>query len=266
MNIIQQILKLYKNRSLIIRMAYKDITDRYAGSSLGIIWTFLQPLLLITIYALVFTFIFRTRIDSGGPISYAFYAIAGLLPWIAIADGLGKSVGIITGQAALVKQAIFPVEVLPISTALTSLIPLTSGLMIYIVAMAIFSPIHLSWLMLLLPIVIFIHFLFICGISYFLSMVGTYFRDSVEIVSFMLTVGMFVTPILYLETSIPSAFVWPMRLNIFAHLIYMYRDIVFYGQINHPISFIIFTVVAILVFILGLNSFNKLKHHFANVI
>lgn len=266
MEIVPHISKLYNNRYLIFRMAYKDITDRYAGSSLGILWTIIQPLLLIIIYALVFTFIFKTRVDGGGPISYAFYAIAGLLPWIAIADGLGKSTGVITSKSALVKQIIFPVEILPISVALTSLLPLISGLIIYIVFMTIFSPQHLSWLLLLLPIVILMHFIFISGVCYILSIIGTYFRDSIEIITFLLTVGMFVTPILYLETSIPHAFIWPMRLNIFAHLIYMYRDILFYGQIKHPISFIIFTVVAVLVFIYGLITFNKIKHQFANVL
>lgn len=266
MNIIQDILKLYKNRSLIQRMAYKDITDHYAGLSLGVIWTILQPLLLITIYALVFTFIFKTRIDSSGPVSYAFYAIAGLLPWIAIADGLSKSVGIITNKAALVKQAIFPVEILPVSTALTSLLPLVTGLTIYIIGLAILSPLHFTWLILLLPLVIFFHFIFICGVGYLFSIVGTYFRDSIEIVSFLLTIGMFVTPILYIESSIPRAFVWPMQLNIFSHLIYMYRDIIFYGEIRHPLSFLIFAIVSAIVFIFGLSTFNKIKHQFANVI
>lgn len=266
MNFIQQILKLYKNRSLIQRMAYKDITDRYAGLSLGVIWTILQPLLLIGLYAVVFTFIFKTRVDSNGPVSYAFYAITGLIPWMAIADGLGKSVGVITSKASLVKQAIFPVETLPMSVSLASLLPLMSGLAIYLIVMAVFSPHYFSWVLLLLPVIIFFHFLFMAGLSYFLSIVGTYFRDSAEIISFLLNVGMFVTPILYLETSIPKAFFWPLKLNIFSHLIFMYRDALFYGRIEHPISFIVFAIVAILVFISGLNTFNKVKHLFANVI
>lgn len=266
MEIVQLISKLYKNRYLISRMAYKDITDRYAGSSLGVLWTILQPLLLITIYTLVFTFIFKVQIDGGGPISYAFYAIAGLLPWIAIADGLSKSTGVIISKSSLVKQTIFPVETLPMSVALTSLLPLISGLTIYLICLAVFSPEHYSWLIFLLPVVILLHFIFIAGICYIFSIIGTYFRDSIEIISFLLTVGMFVTPILYLESSIPQAFIWPMRFNIFAHLIYMYRDILFYGQIKHPWSFIIFTIVAILVFTYGLIAFNKVKHQFANVI
>jgi len=267
MNIFPDILKLIRNRSLIFRMGYKDITDRYAGSAFGLLWTIMQPLLLISIYALVFTFIFRVRVDNnGGPIIYAFYAIAGLLPWIAIADGLGKSVGIVTSKGALVKQAIFPVEILPISTALTSLLPLLSGLLIYLIAMLIFAPTHFSWFLLLLPVVILLHFIFICGIGYLLSIVGTYFRDLIEIVSFLITVGMFITPILYLESSIPKAFVLPMKLNIFAHLIYMYRDCIFYGQIRHPWSFVIFGLCAIIVFFLGIISFKKVKHLFANVL
>lgn len=257
---------LIKHRAFIWRLAYKDISDRYAGSALGIFWIVLQPFLLIGLYTLVFTFIFRVRIGgSDPPIYYAFYAVAGLLPWIAFADGLGKSVSAITGKVAFVKQTIFPVDVLPISTILTSFVPLASGFLIYLVGLSIFTHGQLTWLVLLLPVAILIHFILICGIGYFLAIGGVYLRDLTEWVSFFITIGMFVTPILYLESSIPKAFIWPMRLNLFAHLIYMYRDIVFYGKILHPWSFIICALLAITLFILGLRAFQKVKIYFANM-
>lgn len=259
-------LSLIKNRSLIVRLAYKDLTDRYAGSALGIFWTILQPLLLISLYTLVFTFIFKVRIGSDAPTGYAFYAVAGLLPWLAIADGLSKSVGAVTNKAALVKQTIFPTDILPASTALTSFLPLIFGFFIYLIAGLLIGHIHLTWLILLLPAVMLIHFMLITGIGYFLAIGGVYFRDLIELISFLLTIGLFVTPILYLETSIPQVFIWPMRLNIFAHLIYMYRDVVYYGKILHPWSFVACFALGLILFVLGLRAYQKVKIYFANIL
>lgn len=259
-------LPLIKNRSLILRLAYKDITDRYAGSALGVFWTILQPLLLIVLYTLVFTFIFKVRIGSEPPSGYALYAIAGLLPWLAVADGLSKSISAVTAKAALVKQTIFPTDILPVSTNLTSFLPLAFGFLIYLAAGVFLGHIHFTWLILLLPVVMLIHFVLIVGIGYFLAIGGVYFRDLIEIISFLLTIGLFVTPILYLETSIPRVFIWPMRLNIFAHLIYMYRDIVFYGKILHPWSFVICLATGLILFTLGYRAYNRTKIYFANLL
>lgn len=264
---IRGILKLFENRSLIKRMVYKEMTDRYAGSVFGMLWTIIQPLFLIALYALVFTFIFKVRINTDdSPIKYAFYAIAGLLPWIAFADAFSKSATAVSGKSPLIKQAIFPVEILPLSSVATSFIPLVVGLIIYIISSSILFPSQIGLTILILPIVLIIHFIFMSGIAYFLAIIGVYFRDLTEVISLLLTIGMFTTPILYLEQSIPKAFALPMKLNLVSHLIYIYRDAIFYGQIRHPWSFVIVTIVGILLFILGFNCFRKIKHLFANVL
>jgi lipopolysaccharide transport system permease protein len=267
MNFFQDISKLIKNFSLIQRMARKEMTDRYAGSVFGLLWTIIQPLFLITLYTLVFTFVFKVRIGgSGSPISYAFYAIAGLLPWMAFADGLSKSISSISGKTSLVKQAIFPTDILPIVSVLTGFYSLIIGFVIYLSAELLINPEQFSLWLLILPLVILIHFLFMAGLAYFLAIIGVYFRDITEFISLLLTVGLFVTPILYVEQSIPQVFRLPMQLNLIAHLINMYRDVVFYGQINHPVSFIVFSASAILIFFIGFVSFKKVKHLFANVL
>lgn len=263
---IYDILKITKNLSLIKRMAYKEITDRYAGSALGILWTILQPLILISVYVVVFTFVFKVRISDGSPVQYAFYAIAGLIPWIAFAEGISKSVTSVSGKSPLVKQAIFPVEILPLVTSLTCFLPLLVGFTIYILGALIINPGQINTFILILPFIILINFIFIAGLSYFLAIGGVYFRDLTEVISLLITIGLFATPILYLEQSIPRAFALPMKLNLIAHLIFMYRDAVFYGQLNHPWSFIIFTSFALIFFILGFNAFKKVKHLFANVL
>lgn len=266
MKVISEIKKLLKNRALIKRMTRKELTDRYAGSFFGLAWTFLQPLFIITVYVIVFTFVFKIRIGGEGkPIDYAFYAVSGLLPWLAIADGLSKSVSAVYSKAALVKQAIFPVETLPVSAVLSSFIPISIGLIFYIVGFLFFDPSTLMGLY-LLPLTMIIHFIFIVGVGYLLAIVGVYFRDLSEFITMILTVGMFVTPILYLESSIPTKLVWIVNLNPATHIINMYRDALFYGQMQHPWSFVLCAISAVIFFVLGITAFNKVKPLFSNVL
>lgn len=265
--VFKDINSLFTHKQLIVYMAYKELTDRYAGSTLGLIWAIIQPLFLVGFYALIFTYIFKVNISTdSSSLEYALYAIIGLIPWLAMAEGLTRSITAITSKSSLVKQAIFPIGILPVSTLLASFVSLIVGLTIYLTIMFIFLPGQTSLFMLLLPLVIFFHFLFSLGIAYFLAIAGVYFRDLTELATIILTVGIFVTPILYLEGSIPYPFQIAMQFNLAAHLIYIYRDVLFYGQINHPLSFVVFPLSATVFFIFGSYSFQKIKHLFANAL
>lgn len=267
MQTLNSFIKLFNQRSLIARMAYKDLTDRYAGSAFGLIWAILQPLFLIALYAFIFTFVFKTRIGpTDNPIQYAFYAIAGLIPWISMAESVSKAITSVSQKSALVKQAIFPTEILPLSSTLANFTPLLISLSIYLLMAVFLIRDQMTWLLLLLPIIVIIHFLFTLGLAYFMAIGGIYFKDLVELIGLILTVGMFITPILYIEGSIPLPLQFVMNFNLVAHLIYVYRDIIFYGHITHPWSFIIFPVAAVTTFILGNISFRKVQHLFANVL
>jgi len=263
-----KILDLFaKNRSLILRMSYKDVTDRYAGSALGLFWALFYPLFLVGIYAVIFTFIFQIRINQGStPLEYSLYAIVGLIAWIVMQEGLTKSTSSVTSNTSLVKQVIFPVNILPVVGILVSFLTLIIGFVFYILVVAIALPQDLSWIYFLLPGVILIHFIFSVGLGWLLASLAVYFRDLKELVMIVLLVGMFVTPVLYLESSIPPAFKWPILLNPMTHLINMYRDVLFYGSINHPWSFVIFGSLSLIIFIFGFYFFEKLKPFFANVL
>ncbi len=257
----------WKNRQLIFRMAYKDITDRYAGSALGLFWALFYPLFLVGIYTLIFTFIFQVKINAQStPLQYAFYAVIGLIPWIAMQEGLVKTTNSVISNANLVKQVIFPVDILPIIGIVVSFITLIIGLAIYLITIAFVSPVNFTPIFFLLPVVILIHFIFLIGTGWILAALAVYFRDLKEMISIILLIGMFITPVLYLENSIPAAFKLPILLNPMTHLINMYRDVIFYGSINHPWSFLIFTLLSLVIFFLGFQFFQKLKYFFANVL
>jgi lipopolysaccharide transport system permease protein len=183
-----------------------------------------------------------------------------------MAEGLSKSISAIISKVPLVKQAIFPINILPVVSVSASFISLMVGITIYLILMLIFAPNQLSLYLLLLPLVVFFQFIFMLGLGYLLAIGGVYFRDLQELIGLLLTIGMFVTPILWTDEMVPHVFAWPMRFNLLAHLIYMYRDILFYGRIIHPLSFAIFLPTSIAIFIVGYLSFNKVKHLFANIL
>jgi len=259
--------RLFKNWRLIGQMAYKEISDHYAGSVFGVFWTVLKPLSLIALYAVIFTFVFKVPVGgNNAPINYALFALAGLIPWISMSEALVKSIAAVSSKSALVKQAIFPIEVLPVSSVLASILPMIIGFIIFLLIVIVSVPSKLTPLMLLLPLIIFLQFLFTVGTSYFLASAGVYLKDLSELVALLLTVGMFITPILYIENMIPTAFAWSINFNLFAHLIYMYKDVLFYGAIIHPWSFWIFGAAAVIIFISGHYFFKKVKHYFANIL
>ena len=257
---------IWQNRDLIYRMTIKDINDRYAGSNLGLLWSMIGPLFLVAIYSLTFTFIFQVKIGTGKPVEYALYAICALVPWIVMQEALVKTTSSLLSNTNLVKQVIFPIDILPVNAVFNSFPTIIFGFTLYIIIFAIFLTHQLSLMFLFLPVVIFFQVLFSIGIGWLLAALGVYFRDLREIINVSLLVFMFITPVLYLESMLPKALIWPIKFNPFTHLINMYRDIFFYGQIQHPWSFIIFGLLAILTFYLGYYFFQKVKSFFANVL
>jgi len=250
-------------------MTYKDLTDRYAGSALGVFWALFYPLLLVGIYVLIFTFIFKVNLGGqvqSQPLEYALYAIVGLVAFISMQEGLVRSTSSILSNATLVKQVVFPIDILPIIGILVSFTTLVIGFVIYLFISATLVREHLSVLALLLPLVIFLHFIFSVGIGWILAGVAAYFRDLKELITIFLFLGMFVTPVLYSDQMVPAALYWPFQINPMTHLINMYRDVLFYGHINHPWSFLVFSILSIVIFLLGFSFFQKVKHFFANIL
>ncbi len=246
-------------------MSYKDLSDRYAGSVVGILWALLYPLFLVGIYVLVFTFIFQVKLpDSTNPLEYSLFAIVGLTAWITAQEGIVRATNSIVSNSSLVKQVIFPIDILPINTILISFITLIIGFGLYIGLATTFLPNRITLLALLLPLVIIFHFLFAVGLGWILSAIAVYFRDLREVVTILLFIGMFVTPVLYNDSMIPTGLYWPIQINPMTHLINMYRDVIFYGKIDHPWSFLIFATLSILLFFLGSYFFGKIKTYFAN--
>lgn len=268
---VQLIGTMVGHRELLWQMAKREIRDRYAGQALGVLWAVGHPILLMGLYVFVFTYVFPSRaeqLNEDMASSTVTYILAGLIPWLTFAESMAKGTGTIVNEAGLVKQVVFPIEILPVKSVLAtclSQLVATSILLLYILILERSLP----WLVVLLPVLFALQMLMMVGVSYALSSVGVYFRDMREIVQVFLSAGIFLAPILYppsLISKIPRTFAMLLSLNPFSHLVWCYQDVLYYGRIEHLLSWFVLTVLSPIVLYLGYRIFRKLKNMFGEAL
>ena len=254
-------------RQLSFEMARRELSERYSGQFFGIFWSILHPIFLMCLYVFVFAFVFKQKI--GGtlemPLDYTTYLLSGLVAWLAFQESLAKSCTLITGNANLVKQVVFPLEVLPVKSVLSSLFTqfiTLSVLLAYILIRYGYLPITT----LLLPFLVFIQIIFMIGTSFMLSSLGAYFRDIKDFVQLFAISGLYIMPIFYLPNMVPSLFKPILYLNPFSYLIWAYQDVLYFGYAKHPYAWPILILISLFSYILGYRMFRRLKTGFGNVL
>ena len=271
MNIIRASLELsasiFKNKNLIIEMAKQELREKYAGQVFGKYWVFIHPIFLTGMYLFVFGVVYRQRI--GGtyemPLDFTSYILSGLVAWFFIMDGLSKSCTIITSNQSLIKQILFPLEVLPLKSLLASFVPQLITLIILISYVLITNGSLLNTY-LLIPILIFLEFIILIGVSYFLSIVGVFFRDMKDVVQLFITAGIYILPVVFLPQWVPNIFKPFIFVNPFSHLVWCFQDALYFGRFEHPQSWIISFIFGFLSYSLGYKFFKKLQPFIGNVI
>ncbi len=258
---------LTRHRVLTFEMARREITDRYAGQVFGVFWTFVHPLMVILVYVFLFNFVYVSKIGGTQalPHDMTTYIIAGLVPWLAFSEAIGKASLVIVNNANLVKQVIFPIEVLPVKGVLATLVTE----LIFLALLAIYTLISshsLPVTYLLLPVALFFQVLGMIGLSYILCSIGTYLRDTKDFVQVFLTLGMWFVPIIYLPEFIPGSIRPLLYFNPITYMIWCYQDMLYFGRIEHPIAWAVFPVLSLLVFLFGYRLFRKFKTMFGNVL
>lgn len=254
-------------RELLLVMAWRDLTDRYAGQMLGAAWAVLSPLLMMGTYLVAFGLIFRGRlgIDDDGS-AYIAYMLAGLAPWMATQDCLARAATAISGQANLVKQIVFPSEILPLRIVFSSLPTLLIGLVVTI-PLAIYSGAwRIEGLFLLLPLALCFFAILLAGFSLWLAAIGVFARDIKDLITFLLGIGLFLHPILYPPGSIPVWLEPWFVLSPFSHMIWCFRDALTPTGPLHIWSWIIFPALSLIVFTTGWRGYRMLKPSFGNIL
>jgi lipopolysaccharide transport system permease protein len=257
---------LYRCRKLIQLMVKRDLLGRYKGSFAGALWTVVHPLALLFIYWFVFSVILRVRIaPASRPIDFVFYILAGLLPWMAFSEALIRSNTCILENPNLVKKVVFPLEVLPVNTTLSSGINSLVGILLLILLL-LGSRGSVPWTVILLPVILLPQLLLTVGFGWFLAGLGVFVRDTNHIIGLVLTVWMFLCPIVYPESMVPKALLPWFRINPFLPVVTGYRNVLLKGTPPDAYPWLYLLGISLLVFFLGYFWFIRTKKAFADVV
>ena len=256
---------LIRNRELVFELARREIADRYVASILGLSWSIITPLLTLSIYVGLFGFVFPARANSGdSPWIGATLILSGLIPWISISDLLLKSTGVLLSHRSLVRQVVFPVEVLPAKCVIVSFFNQIIGTCV-LIFVAQYS-VGLSVMLLLLPLLLLFQLTLMLGAVLILSTLGVWLRDLREITAFMVNVGLYAAPILLLSKAIDSLPFFArviIMLNPFSHMVWCFHDAIVLHKIEHPVSWVIFPTFSSILLFIGAKTFSKFKQLFA---
>lgn len=264
---LEMVQTLSRHRALLMEQIRRELFDAHAGQILGGVWSLLHPLFLMMIYVFVFSFVYKSRLGGTRelPLDYTSYILSGLAPWLAIVQSLSKSTTALTSNANLIKQVVFPIEILPAKAVLSTLIPLFVMLAVYFAYTTGWSG-HLLATHLMLPVLLFIYILWTLGLGMMLSSLAVFVRDVRELVQLSATAGIFVLPVIYLPQWVPAIFKPVLYINPLSHVIWCFQDALYFGRFEHPWSWGVALGGGMLVFALGARTLRGLKPYFGDVL
>ena len=235
----------------------KEIRGKYKGSFLGILWSFINPLLTTLVYAIVFPFILKSTQDH-----YVTYLIIGILPWNFFVTSINQGTTTVWLNGGIIKKVYFPREVLPISIIGSNLVNfLISCVIIFI--FLFFSGINFSIYILFLPLIILVQTIFQLAIVFVTSAIEVYVRDAEYIIIFILNMLFYATPILYSSELFPKRFSWILNLNPMAIIINGYRSILYYKTMPQMKMILALLIVSLILSFIGYKIFKKMEKGFA---
>jgi lipopolysaccharide transport system permease protein len=258
---------LKTHRSLIYNLAKREVVGRYRGSVMGLLWSFFNPVLMLTVYTFVFSVIFKARWASGSEskTEFALVLFAGLMVYNLFAECVNRSPGLILGNVNYVKKVVFPLEILPVvsmgSAAFHFLISLIVWLLFYLIFFGIPHP-TILWL----PIALIPFFMMILGLSWFLASMGVYLRDVAQIIGVMTTALLFLSPIFYPITALPEEYQLIMHLSPLTFIVEQTRDVMIWGKGLDWQAWSVYLLLASAIAWLGFAWFQKTRKGFADVL
>ena len=234
-----------------------ELRTRYKGSFLGFLWTFLNPLLVLMVYSLIFATIMKVAIKD-----YSVFMFIGLLAWNFFATALQTSSGVVMRQSSLVKKIYFPREVLPISVVGGALINYLLSTIILFIFLLIYGY-YPNEYWIFFPIIIIIEFIFTLGLSLLFASITVYLRDIEHIITILLMVWFYLTPVIYKFSMIPTKYDFLFKVNPLTDIIIALQTI-FYYRSQPEIKLLGYALVSsLIVLLIGYLTFRKLNRKFA---
>ena len=248
---------LYNYRELLKTSIKKEVRSKYKNSFLGVLWSFLNPLLQIVVYAVIFSLILSNKQEH-----YAIFLCCGLIPWTFFSSAINKSAFTFIENGNIIKKVYFPREIIPISVVTAEAINFLISTII-ILGFVIFGGLGISKYIVFYPIVLIAQYLIILAISLVISSICVYLRDLQHFIGVILQLLFYAAPIVYSQDSIPAEYQWILKYNPMTYIINSYRDIFYYQTMPEIKPLLWLIVIAIIACIISYCIFNKLQKGFA---
>ncbi len=261
-----RILGLYRHRTLIWSFVKRDLLARYRGSTVGLFWSVIHPLIMLGLYTFVFSTILKVRVGaSEGTDQFALYLFCGLLPWNAFAEGLNRSTGVILENTNLIKRAVFPSEILPVYPVITGIVAELIGFVILVAALLLTGR-PIGPVMLLLPVILLLQAVLTIGLAWIIAGITVFIRDLGQMLGMMLTLWVFLTPIFYPPSVIPETLRVFLAVNPMYALVEAYRSVILRGEFPALGGVALTALIGIVTFLIGYRVFTKMQPVFADVL
>ena len=244
-------------RELLKTNVKKEIRGKYKGSFLGVLWSFINPLLQVAVYAIVFPYIMRVQTDN-----YLVYLIIGIIPWNFFITVVNQGMITVRMNAGIIKKVYFPREILPLSVALSGLVNFFISCII-IILFCLLSGVGISWHIIFVPLIGVIQFFLTLGVILAFSAINIYIKDTEYLIQFFLNLMFYATPILYQTELFPQSIRWVLSLNPMTQVVTAYRNVFMYHVLPGAVGFSYLIVLTAIIMFIGYKIFKKLEKGFA---
>jgi lipopolysaccharide transport system permease protein len=266
-NPVELLTGLWRNRELIRVSAKREVQARYRGSLLGIFWTFVNPLLMLSVYTIVFSEIFKSRWSaaSDSKTEFAMVLFAGLIAFNLFAECVNRAPSLILSNVNYVKKVVFPLEILPCVALAAALFHTCISLGVWLLAYVLLYGFP-QLTALYLPLVMLPFLFFILGVSWALASLGVFLRDISQFIGLIVTVLMFLSPVFYPASALPENYRFILYLNPLTPVIEEIRSVLYWGETPDFATLAIYWLSTAVFAWLGFIWFQKTRKGFADVL
>ena len=254
--------ELYRYRSMVINLVKRDIRGRYKGSVLGFLWNFILPLMQILVYIMVFTIVFKQNIED-----YYVYLIVGMVPWIMFSDSISCGSGSVVDNSQLITKIYFPRTVIPVSIVISKFINFLISMAIVLIVLAIGGHGFEISALLTTPYAVLCLLIFSLGLAVMLAAANVYLRDMQYLISVILMMWIWMTPIMYVSDFIDNSFFeFILNINSMTYIIELFQDALYWKVVPTTETLLISILESIIMAIVGFGVYQKLSPDFAEVL
>ncbi len=259
---------VWRHRQLIYQMTQREVVGRYKGSVMGLLWSFLNPIFMLTVYTFVFSVVFKARWGVGQDETKTQFAVVlfvGMIVHGLLAEVLNRAPGLVLANANYVKKVVFPLEILPLISTGAALFHSLISLAVLLTAFLIFNG-YLHWTAVLTPLVLFPLVILTLGLAWLLASLGVYLRDIGQTIGIFTTMLMFASPVFFPITAIPEEYRPVIMANPLTFIIEQAREVLIWGHLPDWAGLSIYSLGALAVAWSGYAWFQKTRKGFADVL